>query len=143
MNQFVVPQFIDVEDKIIGPITTRQFIIMLVVFGLIFLAYKLFDFTLFVIIALVLFGLGGTIAFLKINGQAFHYFLLNLIQTYRRPWLKVWDKILSDTELKEKMKQEEIKPAEVSIVKKPRASSSRLAEISLIVNTGGVYEGQE
>lgn len=143
MNQFTVPQFIDVEDKIIGPITTRQFIIMLVVFGLIFLSYKLFDFTLFVIIALILFGLGGTIAFLKINGQAFHYFLLNLLQTYRRPWLKIWDKFLNDTELKEKMKQEKIKPSEGIIVKKPRISSSRLAEISLIVNTGGVYEGQE
>ena len=27
MQQFVVPQFIDVEDKIIGSITVRQFII--------------------------------------------------------------------------------------------------------------------
>ncbi|KKS92044.1 MAG: hypothetical protein UV69_C0039G0006, partial [Parcubacteria group bacterium GW2011_GWE2_43_12] len=30
MQQFVVPQFIDVEDKIIGPITVRQFIIIMV-----------------------------------------------------------------------------------------------------------------
>ncbi len=30
MQQFVVPQFIDVEDKILGPLTVRQFLIMLV-----------------------------------------------------------------------------------------------------------------
>ena len=29
MQQFTVPQFIDVEPKIIGPITTRQFLIFL------------------------------------------------------------------------------------------------------------------
>ena len=29
--RFTVPQFIDVEDKIFGPLTTRQFLIMLVV----------------------------------------------------------------------------------------------------------------
>ena len=38
MQMFTVPQFIDVEDKIIGPITTRQFIICLVGLGLLVLA---------------------------------------------------------------------------------------------------------
>ena len=32
MEQFVVPQFIDAEDKILGPLTGRQFVIMLLVF---------------------------------------------------------------------------------------------------------------
>lgn len=143
MRQFVVPQFIDVEDKIIGPITTRQFIIMLISFGLIFLSYKLFDFTLFVIIGVVLFGFSGTLAFLKINGQPFHYFLLNLLQTYRRPWLKIWDKTLDNSELREIIKEEKVEVPVKIVSKKPRVSSSRLAELSLIVNTGGAYEGQE
>jgi hypothetical protein len=30
MQQFVVPQFIDVEDKIIGPISVRQFLTLMV-----------------------------------------------------------------------------------------------------------------
>ncbi len=142
MNQFVVPQFIDVEDKIIGPITTRQFIIMLVVGMLMFVAYKLFDFALFVIDSLFIFGLGGTIAFAKINGQPFHFFLLNLLQTSRRPWLKIWDKTLSRAMLKEKSKEEKIELPEVKAVK-PRPSASRLAELSLVVNTGGVYSEEE
>ena len=29
MDQFVVPQFIDAEDKIFGPLTARQFIIVM------------------------------------------------------------------------------------------------------------------
>ena len=29
-DQFVVPQFIEVEDKIFGPVTTRQFVVLLI-----------------------------------------------------------------------------------------------------------------
>ncbi len=138
MKQFVVPQFIDVEDKIIGPITTRQFIIMLITGVFMFVAYRFFDFTLFIIVALFLFALGGTLAFAKINGQPFHFFLLNLLQTSRRPWLKIWYKDLSSSSLKERIKQEKIEMPEVKATKPP-ISSSRLAELSLVVNTGGVY----
>ena len=49
MEQFTVPQFIDVEDKVIGPITVRQFIILLFGGGFIFIAYRLSDFVLFLI----------------------------------------------------------------------------------------------
>lgn len=142
MKQFVVPQFIDVESTIIGPITVRQFITMLVFGVFIFISYKVFDFTLFVIVGLVLFALGGTFAFVKINGRPFHYFLLNLIQTSKRPRLKIWNKELNNSELKEILKIKKIEMPEVKKTKPPIASS-RLAELSLIVNTGGAYRGEK
>ena len=43
MQQFTVPQFIDFEDKIIGPITTRQFLILMGGFVAIALCYAIFD----------------------------------------------------------------------------------------------------
>ena len=49
MQQFTVPQFIDVEDKVIGPITVRQFIIMLAGFLAIAICYKLLDFAAFIV----------------------------------------------------------------------------------------------
>ena len=39
MEQFVVPQFIDVEDKIIGPFTIRQFVYLAGGGGLSFIIY--------------------------------------------------------------------------------------------------------
>ncbi len=45
MRQFTVPQFIDVEDKIIGPLTVRQFLIMLTGFAVIGVSYKFADFS--------------------------------------------------------------------------------------------------
>jgi len=142
MQQFVVPQFIDVEDKIIGPITVRQFIILIASGGLVFLAYKYSDFTLFLVELLVIATFTIVFAFVKINGRPVHFFILNFFQTIKRPFLRVWDKTLTKEELKLKMKHREEKPI-VEIVKKPKVGSSRLAELSLIVDTGGIYEGEE
>jgi len=141
MQQFVVPQFIDVEDKIIGPITTRQFIILLVVAIILFIFYKLMTFIYFLVFGIPIFGMGVTLAFVKINGQPFHYFLLNLLQTMRRPWLRVWNKELTTAEVRRYLKPVEIKVMVPRPVKEPLAAT-KLSELSLIVNTGGVYRGE-
>src|SRR3989338_9647067 len=91
-EQYVVPQFIDSEDKIFGPVTARQFIILMVVALMEFLLFKLLSFVFFLLIGIPFFALGGTIAFTKINGQPFHFFILNAVQTFKKPGLRVWDK---------------------------------------------------
>ena len=141
MQQFVIPQFIDVEDKIIGPITTRQFIILLVMSIVLFLIYKLVTFTYFLVFGVPFFGLCVTLAFVKVNGQPFHFFLLNLMQTMRRPSLRVWNKELSLDEVRRYLKKEEVKVVVPRAVKEPLVAT-RLSELSLVVNTGGVYKGE-
>jgi len=141
MQQFVIPQFIDVEDKIIGPITTRQFIILLAVTIILFIAYKLLTFLYFLAFGIPVFGLGVVIAFIKVNGQPFHFFLLNLIQTTRRPKLRVWNKESTADELRQYLKKEEVKIIPPRPVKE-RMVATKLSELSLIVNTGGVYKGE-
>ena len=138
MQQFTVPQFIDVEDKIIGPVTTRQFIIMLVAALTIFIFYKLLAFTYFLIFSVIIFGVGGTIAFVRINGQPFHFFILNFLQSWRSPTLRIWDKTLPDAALKTFMAETPPAP-QAATPRKETLTTSRLAEISLIVDTGGVY----
>ena len=141
MQQFVVPQFIDVEDKIIGPITVRQFVILLVSGGIMFAAYKLADFALFLTIAVITAIFTILFAFIKVNGRPIHFLLLNFIQTLKKPKLRVWDKTLSEGELKNYMQKVEIKPM-IKPREKPLVGSSRLAELALIVDTGGMYEGE-
>ena len=140
MQQFVIPQFIDVEDKIFGPITTRQFIILLLAGGIIFLSYKLADFMLFILILAVVGGSALVLAFIKINGQPFHFFILNIIQTVRRPSRRIWHKKYTKQQLKEFIKKPEVEIIE-KIKDRPRASYSRLRDLSLTVNTGGHYRG--
>lgn len=137
-DQFVVPQFLDVESKIIGPITVRQFIIV-VVAGLIdVLYYRLFDFSLFLVLAIPTFIAALVIAFVRINGQPFHYFLINIIQTLKRPRLRVWNKQRTDAELKAHINKKPAPKAPPSM-QKPPLTGSRLRDLSLVVNTGGVY----
>ncbi len=146
MQQFTVPQFIDVEDKIIGPLTTRQFIIMLVAFMIVVISYKLCDFTLFVLIMVVTLGIAGVFAFLKINGRPFHFFVINFIQTAKKAKLRIWNNSLNmkATELNNIEKIESEGKTEKTILspKKPYIKS-RLSELSLIVDTQGAYKGGE
>lgn len=141
MNQFTVPQFIDVEDKIFGPITTRQFIILLVAGLLLFVIFKLADTALFVFFLAVLGGLALILAFVKINGQAFHYFLLNIFQTLRRPSLRVWNKTYSDTELNALRKIAPVAELAVEAATK-QIPAMRIRNLSLMVNTGGYYNAE-
>ena len=138
MNQFVVPQFIDVEDKIFGPITTRQFLILLVASLLIFVAFKLADMALFIFMLALIGGSALVLAFVKINGQVFHYFILNILQTTRRPSLRIWNKQLTKAELNQQRLSQKVETVE-KVMNVPHLSYSRLRDLSLIVNTGGYY----
>ncbi len=141
MEQFVVPQFIDVEDKIIGPVTTRQFVILLTAALVIFVAYKLADTSLFIFILSLVGGFALILAFVKINGQPFHYFLLNIFQTLRRPSLRIWDRRYTDAELKSIQDLRKLPPIPEKLTK-AHASYSRIRQLSLTVNTGGYYGGE-
>lgn len=141
MQQFTVPQFIDVEDKIIGPITTRQFVIMLVGAGFIFVFYKIFDFSLFATLSMLVFAICIVLAFIKVNGMAMHFFLLNFMQTKNRPRLRVWDS--APEKMKSDYDSDEVK--QIKKEEKTRAkiyTTSRLTELSLMVDTQGTYRGE-
>lgn len=137
-QQFLVPQFIDVEAKIIGPITARQFLIVLGAGLLIALFYKIFTFNVFLICASITAIIAGVFAFVKISGRPFHYFVLNIIQTFKRPAIRIWNNKIMTTEIEEKViaKKDDYKPEA-----KKQYEASRLAELSLIVDTSGKYRG--
>lgn len=141
-SQFVVPQFIDAEAHILGPVTARQFVILLVTAIVIAITYVLTSYLLFIILMLLEAGIGLIIAFVKINGQNFHYFLLNIIMTLRKPGVRVWGRQLTDEYLKLLM-HTEAPPPVVRAPHKEFISSRRLSELSLVVNTGGVYRPDE
>jgi len=139
MQQFTVPQFIDVESKIIGPITTRQFLILLAAAIIIAISYKIFDFSLFLVVAIATFGIAATFAFIKVNARPFHLFVLNLVQTIRRPNLRVWDNKISfidSVDIAAPIRVEANTPARKVF------KESRLAELSLVVDTKGRYKGE-
>jgi len=141
MRQFLVPQFIDVEDKIIGPVTTRQFALVLIACLLLFVFYKMFPFVYFIFIAIFDLGIFSILAFAKINGRPIHFFILNMLQTLKKPNLRVWNKeaFLRDVTLVSSKIQE----TKIKDISKESITGSRLSDLTLIVNTGGVYENDD
>jgi hypothetical protein len=141
MRQFLVPQFIDVEDKIIGPITTRQFVMMLISLLLVFVFFKILAFIYFIVASVLTVTLFAALAFAKINGRPIHFFLLNFVQTIKRPDLRVWNRgafvqvaRFVESGVTEKVAVE---------YKKDPVSGSRLRDLTLVINTGGVYESED
>ncbi len=140
MQQFTVPQFIDVEDKIIGPVTARQFLIFLAAAIIIAISYRIFDFNLFVTVSVLVFLISIIFGFVKINGRPFHFFMLNILQTWRRPNIRVWNNRLAPLVDEEKIPTLKFDSTKSS---KEYYKKSRLAELSLVVDTKGEYRGSE
>lgn len=140
MKQFVVPQFISVEAKILGPITIRQFIMLMVALLSSIVIYKFTDFTLFIVLSAFVFGVAVVFGFVKVNGRPINYFLLNFIQNIMTPNRRMWCKDFSINEIKSRLKKEDkenIARPTVKMLKK-----SKLSELSLIIDTGGRYQGE-
>jgi hypothetical protein len=78
--QYQVPQFIDTEDKVVGPFSLRQFAYVGVAALISAICYFFLQTWLFLIVALVL--VGGSLALIKIATAAFYY--------YWKPQMYVW-----------------------------------------------------
>jgi len=140
MQQFTVPQFIDVEDKVIGPITVRQFIIILAATGVIVVCHQIFYITTALVLTVIISFITVIVAFVKVNGVHFHLFLSNFLITMFKANVSVWNNAFGKEHLRietEKVVTEE-KEDDYQV---RRYSSSRLTELSLIVDTQGVFRG--
>lgn len=138
---FTIPQFIDVESKIIGALTVRQFIISLSGFILIGICYKLLEFWTFVFVGLLIFAVAGAFAFVKINGRPFHFFVLNFIQTSSKPDLRVWNHRIINKEIDKEKEGKQFSESNL-VPAKPKPSASRINELSLVIDTQGTYRGE-
>lgn len=142
MQQFTVPQFIDVEDKILGPITIRQFLIILAGGIVDFIGWRYGDMALFAVVTAISGGLSLLFAFVKINGQAFHYFILNIIQTTRKPSLRVWKKYYDRSQL-DFLRKQSMDTGVIARVVKKQVRRQHIHDLSLVVNTGGYYKAEK
>lgn len=69
--QFKVPQFLEIEDKIFGPFTFREFVYLAGGAGLCFVVYKLLGLVWGAIPILAIAGLSGMLTFYRPNNKPF------------------------------------------------------------------------
>ncbi len=90
MQQFQVPQFINIEDRIIGPLTLKQFFYLLGAVAVGLIGWRFLYFPLFIIFAVPIVGLLGAMAVGKVDGRPFPVVFMNAINYFSKPHLYLW-----------------------------------------------------
>jgi hypothetical protein len=124
--QFQVPQFIEVEDKIFGPLTFKQFIYILGGAGAAYLAWRLLPFFIAVPLIIGIGGLAAALAFFEYNGRPFILSLESAFYYFIHPKLYLWNNERRAKKTTEQ-KTQELAKAPVYI---PTLSESRLHELA-------------
>lgn len=88
--QFQVPQFIDVESKVVGPLTIKQFLYLAGAGGAIFILFFNLETWLWLIMTAILGGSGVALAFVKYNGQPLPRIIFHAFFFFWRPRLYLW-----------------------------------------------------
>ena len=95
--QYQVPQFIEIEDKIIGPLTLKQFLYLAGPMAISFILLFTVKFGVWLLITLILGVAGMGMAFVKINGRPLLNFLTSAFWYYFNPKIFIWKKTEVDS----------------------------------------------
>lgn len=90
--RFEVPQFIEIEDKIFGPFTWRQFVYLSGGAGLGVVLFFTAPFAIFILVGLPLGALAFLLAFYPVNNRPFSLFLEAMVGYFQRTRLYLWRK---------------------------------------------------
>lgn len=122
--KFEVPQFIDVEDKVFGPFTFKQFVYLAGGAGLSVVIWMFVPrfIGVFLIAAVVAFA--AALAFYKVNEKPFVNFLESMIRFFLSGKLYIWKKEPRKAEHKNEVISQEVG------VTVPRLSDSKLRDLA-------------
>jgi hypothetical protein len=137
MQQYNIPQFVDSEDKIFGPITIRQFAILaigVVIGGFLWFFLQSNIVVFFLAVAPVV-AATFAFAFFKINGQNFDIFLTNIVIYIIKPTLFLWSRDIDPTRSVIKMTIQKKKASYMR--EKNEYSQSRVEEVAWTLDTYG------
>ena len=122
--RFQIPQFIEVEDRIFGPLTIKQFIYLAGGAGFSFVLYRFLSLWLAIPLILATVGFALTLAFFKLNGRNFIAIVESAFHFFRGGRLYIWRKVVKTPTGKG------IKAAEETPVTVPRLSESKLKDLT-------------
>lgn len=122
--RFQVPQFIEVEDKIFGPLTFKQFIYVAGGVGVSAVLFVFLPNFLAILISLPILIFAAALAFYKINGKPFINVVESFVKYTLTSKLYLWKK----EEKKPVAKQKEERPLEQVYV--PKLSESKLRDLT-------------
>lgn len=124
--RFQVPQFIEVEDKIFGPLTLKQFIYIAGGAGLAYAVYRLLDSLVLAFIpVLLILSISAALAFYKINNKPFIIVMEAAFKYFFSSKLYIWKK-----SEKEKVITADQEAKQYASIMVPKISDSKLKDLT-------------
>jgi len=142
-----IPQDVTREDRLVGPLTLKQFLYVLAGASIIFIAYQYYAMQYlygieFVLISLVAGSLSIAFAFSKVNGQPFGVFIVNLFKFWLANKQRVWHKEPRELVETIKVSATDIKDtkSELQERKQGKELQSQLEKLSRVLDAGGTIK---
>jgi len=142
-----IPQDVTREDKLVGPLTLRQFLYILGAAGLIFIAYQYYAlqylyFIAFILISLLIALLALALAFAQINGRPFGVFLLNVLHFLLGDRSLIWHKESRDVVTAIKVHATDLKDTKTELQerKSGKQIKMQIEQLANVLDTGGTMK---
>lgn len=130
--RFTVPQFIEYETKIVGPLTFKQFAYLAIAGAVGFFFYFTLPFSLFLVSSIFLAGISLAFAFLKIGGRNITTILASFFKFTISPKMYLWRR--KDMAAIAAFKKEELKGIKREIPLKI-SEKSQLKQLQTLIET--------
>lgn len=125
--RFEVPQFIEIEDKIFGPLTWRQFVYVGGGIGVSVILFIFTPFIIFVIFGIPVAALSFMLGFFPVNNRPFSIFLESFYRYFRGTRLYLWKK--KGTGIYSADESQPQQPIQIGVYKPP-TSKNHLSTLS-------------
>ena len=89
---FQIPQFIETEDKIVGPLTLKQFIYFAVAGGFVFMLFFFLNVGIWLVFAFFIITAAASFAFIKVNGRPLSVAAISALNFYWQPRFYLWQR---------------------------------------------------
>lgn len=128
-----VPQFIDVEDKIAGPLTWRQLLWMIGMGAVLLFLFNVVSFTIFLILAVPTVLLFCALAFYRPNNQPLIVYALSAVFFLFRPKVAVWERPVARPMVPKKIPE---KAPDSATPRTKKVTREELANLAHILDQG-------
>lgn len=122
--QYQVPQFIEIEDKIFGRLTFKQFVYLVGGGAISYMSYRFMIFPFYLLVAIPMLSFSLALAFYKVNNRPFIDMVESAVKFFLQAKLYIWNK-----------KEKEIKkatalPTSNNTMYIPKLSDSKLRDLT-------------
>jgi len=135
--QYQVPQFIEIEDKIFGPLTIKQFVYIAGGAGLCLVFFTLLPLYLTVVLAIPVMAFSAGLAFYEVNGRPMIVALEHAVRYFLSGKLYLWRQRNAQPQA-----TTHATPAVPASLIVPKLSQSKLKDLAWSLNIKDKNQGQ-